>query len=908
MRIKSLKLAGFKSFVEPAELKIESGLTGIVGPNGCGKSNLLEAIRWVMGENSAKSMRGGGMEDVIFAGTALRPPRDFAEVTIRADRDASEQMAGFASNDDDPELEVTRRIERGAGSAYRANGRDVRAKDVALIFADAATGAHSPALVSQGRIGAIIAAKPQERRQMLEEAAGISGLHVRRKDAEQKLRAAENNLERLGNILADIDARAGQLRRQAKQAERYSKLTGEIAQAEARLIFVRWKEAKWAADAARAEAETASEKVSEAAAVQNALSEKQQEAVKRLANDRAAAMATRDSASDIAGKLIRLSSERDQVTLRQADLTAQAQRIEDDAAQEDKLTHDAANALQKLQAESAKLAGGIKDCEEARPALIRAADKAERQARESEVALAKAMAEQAKAEADRRVAEAALNTARARVDRTESDQARLSGELAAIGNEAVLMQKQADTAALVTDLQKQSEQIHGRLTKAEGTRRSLEDEREQSQAALSSAKAQLAALQSEKSALERAIRRDGGDKAIDRIKVKPGYERAFAAALGDDVHAAIGGTAGRRWSGGGAIEDAPSPNLADYVDAPQELRLRLSMIHVVERDDGQRLQAGERLVTLSGQMRRWDGFIAEDDGAASAEQLIRTNRLRQLSDDLPNYEDAVARTQQSFDSALTAINQAQENQLMLQSARQENENNLRQALRDADKAEDALIRMRQAEAALTERMAAAAEEVEAAKSDLAAADTACSALPDSGQNAAQVAKMQDEGNIVRQMLVQSQAGLSALDQELAQMKQRRAVAQAEIRSWQERSGEAERRIAEMHKRKADIAAELLSMDGRPGALSAEMAKAEEVKASIAEKLAALQAAEQQSEAALKTLESQLADAAEILSSARRHGPERRHGRRTKSYAASKWAAYRENVLNVRRLSCPKNEL
>ena len=152
MRFRRLKLSGFKSFVEPADLAIEPGLTGVVGPNGCGKSNLLEAIRWVMGEGSPKSLRGGGMEDVIFAGTATRPARDFAEVSLLIERDSDEEGAS--------EAEVTRRIERGAGSAYRLDGRDVRAKDVSLLFADAATGAHSPALVSQGRIGAVIAAKP----------------------------------------------------------------------------------------------------------------------------------------------------------------------------------------------------------------------------------------------------------------------------------------------------------------------------------------------------------------------------------------------------------------------------------------------------------------------------------------------------------------------------------------------------------------------------------------------------------------------------------------------------------------------------------------------------------------------------------------------------------------------------
>ena len=217
MRFKRLKLSGFKSFVEPAELRIEPGLTGIVGPNGCGKSNLLEAIRWVMGESSAKSMRGGGMEDVIFAGTATRPARNFAEVALLTE---VSQPVLAAVTVEDGELEVVRRIERGAGSAYRANGRDVRAKDVALLFADAATGAHSPALVSQGRIAAVISARPVERRQMLEEAAGIAGLHVRRKDAEQKLRATEANLERLQQVLTDMEARATNLSRQARAAER----------------------------------------------------------------------------------------------------------------------------------------------------------------------------------------------------------------------------------------------------------------------------------------------------------------------------------------------------------------------------------------------------------------------------------------------------------------------------------------------------------------------------------------------------------------------------------------------------------------------------------------------------------------------------------------------------------------
>ena len=175
MKITRLRLLGFKSFVEPTELLVEPGLTGVVGPNGCGKSNLLEALRWAMGESSSKSMRGAAMEDVIFAGSEDRPARNRAEVTLFIDKAARTAPAGFNESD---ALEVTRRIEREAGSAYQINGSDARARDVRLLFEDAATGARSPALVRQGHIGEIVNSAPQERRRVLEDAAGIAGLQA----------------------------------------------------------------------------------------------------------------------------------------------------------------------------------------------------------------------------------------------------------------------------------------------------------------------------------------------------------------------------------------------------------------------------------------------------------------------------------------------------------------------------------------------------------------------------------------------------------------------------------------------------------------------------------------------------------------------------------------------------------
>ena len=236
MKFTRLRVLGFKSFVEPTEFPIEPGLTGVVGPNGCGKSNLVEALRWVMGESSYKAMRASGMDDVIFQGSGNRPARNTAEVSLAVDN--ADRVAPAAFNDADA-LEVTRRIEREAGSIYRINGRDVRARDVQLLFADASTGAHSPAIVGQGKIGELIAAKPTDRRALLEEAAGISGLHNRRHEAELRLRGAEQNLSRLDDVIGEIEQQLDGLKRQARQAVRYRNLSGEIRRAEATVLHLR---------------------------------------------------------------------------------------------------------------------------------------------------------------------------------------------------------------------------------------------------------------------------------------------------------------------------------------------------------------------------------------------------------------------------------------------------------------------------------------------------------------------------------------------------------------------------------------------------------------------------------------------------------------------------------------------
>src|SRR5579862_1611940 len=265
MLINRLRLVGFKSFVEPTELLIEHGLTGVVGPNGCGKSNLVEALRWVMGETSHKSMRAADMDDVIFSGNTGRPPRNTAEVAMgidNSDRSAPAQFNGEET------LEVSRRIERDKGSTYRVNGREVRARDVQILFADASTGARSPALVHQGRIGEIIQAKPEQRRRVLEEAAGISGLHARRHEAELRLRAAEQNLARLDDVIGQLAGQIDALKRQSRQAVRYRALSQNIRKAEAALFHLRLVQARREVETAALTETAAVREVGERAAAQ----------------------------------------------------------------------------------------------------------------------------------------------------------------------------------------------------------------------------------------------------------------------------------------------------------------------------------------------------------------------------------------------------------------------------------------------------------------------------------------------------------------------------------------------------------------------------------------------------------------------------------------------------------------
>ena len=352
MKFNKLRLLGFKSFVEPTEFLIENGLTGVVGPNGCGKSNLVEALRWVMGEISYKNMRASGMDDVIFSGSGNRPARNTAEVSLFLDNE--DRTAPAAFNDAD-ELQVSRRIERESGSVYRINGKDVRAKDVQLLFADASTGARSPSMVGQGRIGELISAKPTARRALLEEAAGISGLHSRRHEAELRLRASETNLERLDDVIGQLETQIESLKRQARQANRYRNISGDIRKTEALLFHLKWIAAK----ESEAEAESALSAfniaMAEAAEKQAALAKDEAVIGHKLPGLReaeAVAAATLQKLQITKGQI---EEEISRIEGRTAELQNRVAQLSSDIEREEQIVADNTNTLESLNAEEADL-------------------------------------------------------------------------------------------------------------------------------------------------------------------------------------------------------------------------------------------------------------------------------------------------------------------------------------------------------------------------------------------------------------------------------------------------------------------------------------------------------------------------------------------------------------------------
>ena len=843
MRFTKLRLNGFKSFVDPTDLVIADGLTGVVGPNGCGKSNLLEALRWVMGENRAKAMRGAGMEDVIFAGASSRPARNFAEVSLQMDN--SERLAPSGFNESD-NLDIVRRITRDAGSAYKVNTKDVRARDVQMLFADASTGAHSPSLVRQGQISELINAKPKARRRVLEEAAGISGLYRRRHEAELKLKGTESNLTRVDDVIEQLAGQLSQLARQARQAQRYRTIGEELRKSEGLLLYRRWKEADEAR--AAAEAELTERTTLAARAEANARNATK---LREAAEDKLPAL--REEEAIAAAVLQRLQVQRDTLSDQEAQalelIETLKRRIDQlglDIERESGLNKDAGETIERLEWEQDQLRkaseGHDDRLEEAKETAREAASVLEE--RESDLAqltedvarlaarhqsahrlLEDSQKTLAKSEGEAGKARAAVEEARAALTRSEED---FEG--------ATEAHEQAAEAA---------EMAEDALAAADDARSDAQAREADARAARSSAEGEVNALHAEVQALSRLVERDSSEQGqvLDLVRVKSGYEKALGAALADDLRApAIDGDAPSGWATlPGYPQAQPLPDgvmaLTNYVTVPEVLVRRMSQVGLIDPEDARRLQPdlkpGQRLVSLEGDLWRWDGFRAgaEDAPSTAALRLEQLNRLQELKQDL---EEASARA----DGARAAHDMLKE-QLVLTT---EADKLARERRRDADRAVNEANRaLSRAEAdrniagGKLENLGLAVtrheEEAMGARQRLAEAERAVADLGDLDAARAQVEDIKMTVEAARMTMMTRRSSHDELRREGEARVKRSQEIHKEISGWRHRLDTAERRIAELEDRREASTEELFEATAAPDELAA---KREELSSAIDE--------------------------------------------------------------------------
>jgi len=670
MQIDRLRLVGFKSFADAAEVAIGPGLTGIVGPNGCGKSNLAEALRWVMGENSARRLRGGAMDDVIFGGAAGRPARNVAEVLLSLDNRARD--APFAFNDRE-EIEIVRRIERGVGSLWRINGREVRARDVQLLFADAATGGSSGAIVSQGRVGALIEAKPAERRFLLEEAAGTAGLHARRHETELKLAAAETNLTRLDDVVASLTTRLTALQKQARQAQRYRRLSDQIRRHEALLFHARWLAAESEAEDRATELSAAERNVTEATVC--ALAERRAHEMAE-----AALPPLRRAETEAEAELQRLTQRRDALEHELAQVVAARKETERrlaellaDLAREDANLIDAEAALARLGEERRALAA-------AEDALARmmAASRLHEIASDlaaAETGLQRATEAAAAAEARRGAIAHRRRELAERHTRLEARLAEAEGRRTALVAAAVPTDAMAATVAAVAEAEARAENCRAAL---EAAQREIAARHRQETVAFEAARrtaARLSQLEAEATALNAVLAPvpDSGDgvPVLSALRVAEGFEVAVGAAFEDELSAPLlegDRDASQFWVNLGATEGLcalpyGAHALTEVVNAPTALDRSFAQVGWVKdaaagRSLQRNLAPGQRLVSRDGCLWRWDGFtrLAARPSAA-AQRLRHKNRLLMLAEEIGAAAEE-ARSAETEAAAATAARQA----------------------------------------------------------------------------------------------------------------------------------------------------------------------------------------------------------------------------------------------------------
>ena len=880
MHFSRLQVTGFKSFVDTTELFIEPGMTGVVGPNGCGKSNVVEALRWVMGETSPKSMRGGEMEDVIFGGTTTRPSRNIAEVTLRLDN--ADRSAPAAFNDTE-EIEVSRRIERGAGSQYRVNGKDVRARDVQLLFADLASGAHSTAMVSQGRIGALIGAKPTERRVLLEEAAGIRGLHSRRHEAELRLRAAETNLSRLDDVIEALEGQHQALQRQARQAKRYRRLSENIRRHEAVLLHLRWRQATAALDEARVRLQDAEATVATRTEATGTAAARQAEAAALLPD-------LRQKEAEAAAELQRLLMARNELEreeARIAEAQAEAERrlnqISGDIEREQSLAAEAKAATERLETEASTIDAALAN-ETAREEAARAAlEEVTAQVDAKDLERNELLAAAAEAEANRATLERQRDQLQERIGKLkrragEMDDERV-GLAAEIADDSDLAEIQAAIEAAEKTVAEAREASEAAEASLKGTQQKETDARTQAR----EMEADRERLSAEIRALAELVDPDEGDffaPMIESISVDPGYEVALGVALGDDIEAPVDTAAPVYWAilpALSVLQDLPDrvTPLAKFVKAPPALHRRLSQIGVVEDDTiGERLHAGlkpgQRIVSKDGALWRWDGYrVSAGAPTPAATRLGQRNRLNALRERLEAMDP-------DFKAAQLALEGARRDREAAETVERAARQSQNEAFSSLNAARAAYGEVSGDAAAAKSRLAALADAANQAAFDLSEAESqwksilrAIEELENPDDKRAVIEGLRATLGELRADQSEKRSAYDRLQRDSQERVARRKAISEETGTWRTRLTGATSRLADLEERRTAAAERLAGLAARPaeieeqrsGVLSA-IATSEEKRGFAADALAQGETAQKEADAGLRNAEGNLAEARE----------------------------------------------
>jgi len=813
VKFTNVRLIGFKSFVEPTDFEIREGLTGIVGPNGCGKSNLLEAMRWVMGATSAKALRGDGMDAVIFSGTSMRPSRNWAEVILsldNADRSAPAEYNESAT------LEVSRRIlrkEDGTQSIYRINNKEVRAKDVQLLFADAATGANSPALVRQGQISELINAKPHNRRRLLEEAAGVTGLHARRHEAELRLRATEQNLDRLDDVIGELETQKTALGRQARQATRYRNISGDIRRAEAMSAFLRWRDAVEAEETASAGLADIAELIEETARAAAAASSAQTEAHDALEPLR---MAEAEAAAALHRLTVAREGLDDEAERALAELNRLAEeidRLKEDTSRENGLLADADEAVQTLNREeeglNAREASEADRLQSAAAAMAETAEKLD----QVEADFDQKSAEAAEIEAKRKTVAGNIASAERRLEKIAEQTRVYREERDFIEPTPEQSRALEETSARFTAAEEASRAAEAAFHRAEEERASAEETETALRGPLRKAEQSLTEIDAEREALRRVLAANESQDwqpLIELIEVDPGFENALAAALGDDLGAATDETAPAHWSHFG---DAPTDDrlphgaqpLRNFVRGPSQITRRLSAIGVVDSEDGERmrpfLRPGQRLVSKQGDLWRWDGFTTHSDAkTASAIRLEQRNRLLVLERDFEAVQARANSARVAHQEATTALKERQGSEREVRSLFSEARHTVdsaRSTLTDLEREhERASTRI----ASIDENLARLDEDDAETKRSFESLTEERGALPDPVLISEGVAALRDEVSKARARASESRAAHNDLAREATMRAERLAELSRERGVWATRGETATARISELETR------------------------------------------------------------------------------------------------------------